>query len=215
MRNINIFDTDMFPYLEGEEIKNTAITLTIKDIKSEKMKSHKGREEVKEVLYFRETKKGFVLNKTNAKRIAQMYGAQTAQWEGRQITLTTEPVQAFGELHNALRVVPGVISSQPTNGEMTLEKLLVQLNRLPNIRGYYKAPQDILACRADGAELPPADDIEGWRVLFVDARDYALEEIHRAIEEGDILPTEPDEEVAAELTQEFPEIFDTDDDQPF
>lgn len=108
MRDINIFDTDMFPYLEGEELLNKTMTLTIQDIKSEKLRNNAGKEEAKEVLYFKESQKGFVLNKTNAKRIAQLYGKTTGAWAGKQITLYTEKVQAFGESHNALRVAPAV-----------------------------------------------------------------------------------------------------------
>lgn len=108
MRDINIFDTDMFPYLEGEELLNKTLTLTIQNIKSEKLRNNAGKEETKEVLYFVETPKGFVLNKTNAKRIAVLYGKQTGAWNGKQIMLYTEPVQAFGETHNALRVAPAI-----------------------------------------------------------------------------------------------------------
>lgn len=106
MRDINIFETDMFPYLDGEELKGSTLVLTIKDIKPEKLKGHSGKEETKEVLYFAETRKGLVLNKTNAKRIAILYGKMTGAWAGKQITLYTEKVQAFGETHNALRVAP-------------------------------------------------------------------------------------------------------------
>lgn len=108
MRDINIFDTDMFPYLEGEELLNKTLTLTIKDIRPEKLRNNAGKEETKEVLFFIESPKGFVLNKTNAKRIATLYGKQTGGWEGKQITLYTEPVKAFGETHNALRVAPAI-----------------------------------------------------------------------------------------------------------
>lgn len=177
MRDINIFETDMFPYLEGEEIKGKTLTLTIRDIRAEEMQAHGGRKETKEVLYFAETKKGFVLNKTNSKTIAMMHGRQTGQWNGKRIVLTTEPVQAFGQLHNALRVILGAISDD--NGEMDLEKLLFQLGRLEKIKGFYFAPFEILDCRKPQAEIPEPDDIDGWRTLFADARDYALSEMEQ------------------------------------
>lgn len=216
MKNINIFSTAMFPYLEGEEIKDTTLTLTIKDIKLENLKGHAGKEETKEVLYFQETTKGFVLNKTNAKRIAQLYGAMTGEWEGKQITLYTESVQAFGELHNALRVTP---TSSPPNGNMNLTKLQENLRKVERIRDFYKKPNDILACQAEGTEVPAPDDLDGWRNLFTDARDYALDKIEQSIEEGDISPDQVsmpqetaipaviDDVEADELTVEYPEIF--------
>lgn len=90
---------------------------------------------------------------------------------------------------------------------MTLGKLLYNLNR-PNInfeiRGFYKSEQDILACRPAGAELPPSDDIDGWRQLFADARDYALAQI---AEKNGLAGVETTEEVSDGLTEQYPEIF--------
>ncbi len=216
MKDINIFKTDMFPYLEGEEIKGTTLTLTIRNMRTEELKSHKGAKENKEVLYFSETSKGFVLNKTNAKRIAQMYGAMTGHWEGKQITLTTEEVQAFGEIHNALRVVPATLALNG-NGNMTLEKLQGNLDKIPRIRGFYQSPEDILGCRSEGTAAPEPDDMKGWRQFFKDARDYAFAEQERAIEDGDMSPDQvpmPQEvairEAAADddgIEAQYPEIF--------
>lgn len=188
MKNINIFGTGMFPYLEGEEIKGGTLTLTIRDMKTEELKSHKGAKENKEVLYFSESQKGFVLNKTNAKRIAQMYGAMTGEWEGKQITLTTEEVQAFGESHNALRIVPGAIG-QPCQ-TMNLDELLIMLNKVERIEHFYSSPHDVLRCRPKQDPVPNPDDIDGWRVLFEDARNYAIGEVERMVEEGVISPDE-------------------------
>lgn len=112
MMNVNIFDTSLFPYIEGQNLVDKMMTLTICKIQTEKMKDHKGRDAEKYVLYFRETKKGLVLNKTNAKRIAILYGCQTGEWDGKQITLYAEEVKAFGEIHNAVRVAEAV----PGNG---------------------------------------------------------------------------------------------------
>ena len=186
MKDFDIFTTDLFPYLEGEEIKGTNLTLTIRDIRQEKMQSHKGKEESKYVLYFRETSKGLVLNKTNAKRIAVLHGKKTGGWADKKITLYTEEVRAFGETHNALRVAVAIPSNG--NGEMTLEKLLVNLNKVERIRGFYGPFSPIVDCRSAGAELPPADDMEGWRQLFVDARDHAFEQLDKAVEDEKIPP---------------------------
>jgi len=187
MMNVNIYDTEIFPYLEGEALVGSTLSLTIRDIKIEEMKSHKGQKESKYVLYFKENRKGFVLNKTNAKRIAMLHGPLTAGWEGKQITLCTEEVKAFGETHNALRVVE---IAPPTNGDMGLAKLLGLLKKVevPGMAGFYEFPNDILACRAKSAPLPAVDDVEGWRVLFVDARDFAIDRINEAVERGDLSP---------------------------
>ncbi len=187
MKNINIFNTGMFPYLEGEEIKGKHLTLTILDMRTEELKSHKGAKENKEVLYFKETKKGFVLNKTNAKRIAQMYGATTGQWEGKQITLTTEEVEAFGEVHNALRVVLGEIGQDGEkldSSQMDKHQLLNGLNKYASIRGFFTNPDEIMSALGGRTEWPDRDDIDGWRVLFTDAKSHALEVLEDAIRDS-------------------------------
>ena len=65
--------------------------------------------------------------------------------------------------------------------------------------GFFKWPLEILDCRRGGADLPESDDIDGWRVLFTDARDYAISEIDQAIENG-----------VDELAESYPENFDGD-----
>lgn len=120
MMNVNIYDTELFPYLEGEALVGSALKLTIRDFKFEEMIAHGGKKETKPVLYFRENKKGFVLNKTNAKTIAVLFGSETGQWEGKQITLYTEEVQAFGATYNALRVAP----TKPGDGGTTVPGLV-------------------------------------------------------------------------------------------
>lgn len=79
--------------------------------------------------------------------------------------------------------------SDVSNGnEMTLAKLLTELNRVERIKGFYSKPDEIMACRSKGAESPDADDIEGWRQLFEDARNYAFEQLDRVIEDRRITP---------------------------
>ena len=215
MKDFDIFTTDLFPYLEGEELKGSTLTLTIRDIRQEKMQSHKGKEESKYVLYFRETSKGLVLNKTNAKRVAVLHGKKTGGWADKKITLYTEEVRAFGETHNALRVAVAIPSNGNGDGEMTLEKLLANLNKVERIRGFYGPFSPIMDCRSRAAELPPPDDTEGWRQLFVDARDHAFEQLDRAVEDEKIppdqIPMSESEAVSsamgeAEVTEEEEEI---------
>lgn len=78
---------------------------------------------------------------------------------------------------------PVVSQNRQSNGEMTLAKLLVYLDKVERIRGFYNPSSSIMACRSKGAELPPPDDTEGWQQLFVEARDYAFEQLDRVIED--------------------------------
>lgn len=56
------------------------------------------------VLHFEGKKKTLVCNKTNAKRISSMYGANTDLWVGNEITLFTDQVEFQGDLVDAIRV---------------------------------------------------------------------------------------------------------------
>lgn len=58
----------------------------------------------KPVLYFKNTKKGLVLNRTNAATIANLHGTETDGWVGQRIRLVRKKVQAFGDMVDAVRV---------------------------------------------------------------------------------------------------------------
>jgi hypothetical protein len=147
MMNVNIYDTNIFPYLEGEALVDSLMVLTIYKIVVENLQGHGGKKEEKYVLYFKENPKGFVLNKTNAKRIAQMHGDMTGDWAGKQITLTTERVNAFGETHNAIRVVPGAIGhiENPVNDPENWMDLL------PGKTSFFQHARDDLGLLPDAA----------------------------------------------------------------
>lgn len=100
---MNIYKSSLFKYIAGDSLKGKSVTMTIERVVNEDVSNSDGKEE-KQVLYFVESKKGMILNKTNAKRIARLYGPETDDWKGIVIELYTEPVKAFGETHNALRV---------------------------------------------------------------------------------------------------------------
>ena len=76
------------------------------------------------------------------------------------------------------------------NNKMTLEKLLANLNKVGRIRGFYGPSSPIMDCRSKGTELPSPDDTDGWRQLFVDARDHAFGQLDRAVEDGKIPPAQ-------------------------
>jgi hypothetical protein len=100
---MNIYKSSLFKYIAGDSLKGKSVPMTIDRVVNEDV-SNSDKTEEKQVLYFVESKKGMILNKTNAKRIARLYGPETDDWKGIVIELYTEPVKAFGEIHNALRV---------------------------------------------------------------------------------------------------------------
>jgi hypothetical protein len=67
--------------------------------------TNEGKEETKLCLLFKELDKPFILNKTNAKAIAQVLGSpDTEDWVGQRITLTVATVDSFGKQTEAVRV---------------------------------------------------------------------------------------------------------------
>jgi hypothetical protein len=104
--NMNIFKTELFPYIDGASLIGKTVSLTMTDVITEELAGDGGRKKMKYTLGFEETDKRLVLNKTNAKTIATMHGGETEDWQGSQITLYSEPVQAFGKSHNVVRVAP-------------------------------------------------------------------------------------------------------------
>lgn len=104
-------------FISGVELRGKDVTLTIRKVVVETLKSERG-EEKKPVVYFEETRKKaeqdgdvskekrLVMNKTNAVTIASIYGNEIDNWKGKQITLYATPVAAFGKTSDAIRVRP-------------------------------------------------------------------------------------------------------------
>lgn len=101
-------------YLAGADLddghgNHPAITVTIANARPEKvMDPGTKKEESCLILKFQEPQyKPMICNATNAKAISKATGSEYIQdWGGRQITIGTEKVRAFGEIWDALRVKP-------------------------------------------------------------------------------------------------------------
>jgi hypothetical protein len=60
--------------------------------------------EERPVLHFANEQRGFVLNKTNARLIAQAYGDDSDGWRGHTVTLMPTRVEYRGEMIDSVRV---------------------------------------------------------------------------------------------------------------
>jgi hypothetical protein len=80
------------------------LTVTIEDIGIETMRAQDGEDVEKPVVTMKGAKKKWVLAKTNAKAIAELYGNDTAEWLGKPVTLYVTQCQAFGETVDCIRV---------------------------------------------------------------------------------------------------------------
>lgn len=95
---------DAFPskWLKATEFEEDMI-LTMNIVQMEEIGQGEDKE-TKPVLYFKETDKGLVLNKTNAATITTLYGSQTTKWGGKKIALFPTEVSFGGKQTLAIRV---------------------------------------------------------------------------------------------------------------
>lgn len=105
---MNIFGTNLFPYLQGDMFKDAGtVNLTMKNVRMVEVANGNNKEH-KPVLYFHERDKGLILNKTNAKEIAKLYGAETDEWGGKKIGIYAERGRWFGVDGYAIRITSPV-----------------------------------------------------------------------------------------------------------
>lgn len=120
--------TDMFPgkYLASKESAFTEngrpngkkYPLTVAALQQEEVKGE-GRTELKWVMYFTESKKGLVLNKTAANVLEYLFGGDSETWIGQKVLLFAEMTEMMGSPCTGLRL-SGVEGVQAAAGSVSL-----------------------------------------------------------------------------------------------
>lgn len=89
-------------YIKAGDLEGRSINVTIREVKVEQV----GRDrDQKPVVYFDGKTKGLVLNKTNARKIANLAGsADTEDWPGLQICIFPTETEFSGETVDCIRV---------------------------------------------------------------------------------------------------------------
>lgn len=95
--------SEAFPsnYLKSDDLQDRDVLVVIATAGVEKVGNDN-----KLILTFQGKKKSMICNKTNASRIAFMYGDETDEWTGKEIVLTSEFVEYAGKTVKGLRVKP-------------------------------------------------------------------------------------------------------------
>lgn len=88
-------------HLRAADLKGREVTVTMNRVVIEEVGQEK---EKKPVLYFAGKEKGVVLNKTNSRVIAGMYGPETNNWAGQQIVLMESQTEFGGNTVPCIRV---------------------------------------------------------------------------------------------------------------
>lgn len=103
--------------LKAQNIGNRQVPVIISGIEMKEFDD--GR---KLIIHFQGKNKVLICNKTNANRIAFLYGEETDTWVGREITLHTEMVDFKGEFVPAIRVlVTGAKPIPPSQPDAPLQ----------------------------------------------------------------------------------------------
>lgn len=100
-------DDHLFPYLQGIHLAGMGeVMLTIRLAHEEAITNQNGTRQAW-VVYFQESHKGLILNKTNTVAIVNSTGERdTDKWPGKVIRVKAEVVKAFGKEGPAVRVNP-------------------------------------------------------------------------------------------------------------
>lgn len=96
----------VFPskYLKSPDLNGKRVTVTIRKLVMELMTLPGKKPEEQPVIFFERSEKGLVLNKVNSDVISSFYGDESDYWPGKQITLYSTTITAFGEEHEVIRV---------------------------------------------------------------------------------------------------------------
>ena len=139
--------------LQDENGKTNDIIVTIKEVKSEFVFNQKAQiEEPVLTVFFLECKP-IILNATNRKTLKKVTDTSyIEEMAGKRIQLTTKRIKAFGEFHDAIRIVataPTVIEKTDIekckltlNGSKTLAELV---NNWESLTAKEKSTSEVLA----------------------------------------------------------------------
>lgn len=139
--------------LQDENGKTNDIIVTIKEVKSEFVFNQKAQMEEPVLTVFFLECKPIILNATNRKTLKKVTDTSyIEEMAGKRIQLTTKRIKAFGEFHDAIRIVATV----PTNIEkidiplcvskLTSSKTLAELvSNWESLTAKEKSTSEILA----------------------------------------------------------------------
>ena len=88
-------------YIKASDLQGRDVTVKIDRVVMDKV-----GEDTKPIVYFQGTTRGLVLNKTNAARIADLYGFDTDRWLTQSITLFPTECDFKGDIVQCIRVRP-------------------------------------------------------------------------------------------------------------
>jgi hypothetical protein len=124
---------DVFPrkWLSGDDLPHD-VGVTIERVVLEELRNPKTHKpERKPVAYFVGKKRGLILNVTNWKTLARLYGDESDRWRGRRVLLGPEEVEVRGERVRAVRVKGAALDPLPSEARDGLRVASPEAPTLP------------------------------------------------------------------------------------
>lgn len=119
---MNILAAFKGEHIAAVEFDGKTPTLTIDHVKMLDLEDEKGKTKTRPVVYFRETKRGWVLNKTSAQALAALFTPETDGWTGKTVTLAAELVQFGNERVLGIRVKGSPLLTEPVTFDLKLPR---------------------------------------------------------------------------------------------
>lgn len=92
-------------WLTGLDLAGRNVTVTIRSVSEvEVPEPRTGRPMTRVAVEFAGARKRLLLNATNAKSLAKLFGVETDQWSGCVVVLRPETITAFGAQHCVVRI---------------------------------------------------------------------------------------------------------------
>lgn len=108
-------------YLSGDDL-DEEVVVTIEKVVLESFRDPRTRVEArKPVMYFQRAKRGLIVNRTNWRAVADLYGDESDNWTGKRISLAPVMVDAYGKQTRAVRVRPAKPTPMPRPAAETTE----------------------------------------------------------------------------------------------
>ena len=97
--------SEEFPnrFLVGSDLLDRSYTLTIRSVTQEDLRPG-GSLQRKTIVWFHETDKGLILNRTNAYSIEKLYGDDTDNWTDAKINIKPVFLQVAGQSTIGIRI---------------------------------------------------------------------------------------------------------------
>jgi hypothetical protein len=109
-------------YITADSFDGKVPMLTIDHVQKVDLEDDKGKTRSRPVVYFRETKRGWVLNKTSAQALSALFGHETDKWAGKRVSLGAELVQFGKERVLGIRVRGSPDIASPVTFDLKLPR---------------------------------------------------------------------------------------------